>query len=252
MFKAIRDSAWVFGRRVGTGWHQLHQRELVRLFLFEFIVVLLGVLTAQALSNWSGNRQIAGRSEEALAKYRRDLADGRETALFWIGAMPCLQQRVSTIMVRAGDGSDISADLARRPGLWSLIVEPLDVDTKLYARRIYGPDWLQKAGDAAKQVNRIDATLQSLAGRWMQFTRLDPANGKIREGDVLAARDAAAAIQADLRTIAISAYLTNVGLGEIGIESSHTVEDGTRRRPARNCGEIARAGQIAVPVGTLD
>lgn len=82
MFKAIRDSALVFGRRVGAGWHQIHQRKLVRLFLFEFIVVLLGVLTAQALSNWSGNRQIAERSEEALAKYRRDLADGRETALF--------------------------------------------------------------------------------------------------------------------------------------------------------------------------
>ena len=246
MFKAIRDFFAGLGRRLGGGLRTVRPSDVARLFAFEFTVVLLGVLAAQALASWLTSRGTAARSEEALTEYRRDLADGHETALIWSAAIPCLRQRVSAVMITAGNAGIASPEMVKRPGLWTTLVDPLDVDTRLYAQRVFGPDWLQKTGDAAKQINRIDTLSEELAGRWMQFTRLDPANGRVRDGDLLAAREAAATIQSHLRSIEISAYLTEVGLRELRIVESHSIEDGTRRRPARTCDEIVRDREIAV------
>ena len=68
MFAAVRE------RLVGA-WRRLREGSLAKLFLFEFVVVMLGVLAAQAVAEWAGERAEDRRLASAMERARYDLAN---------------------------------------------------------------------------------------------------------------------------------------------------------------------------------
>ncbi len=248
MFKAIRDSFLGLGRRIGGSWRALRAGGAVRLFLFEFTVVLLGVLAAQGLQTWSRERELAAYSAEAISRYEAELATGLETAFLWQAALPCMRERVDAVMRQAGEET-FPAELLIRPGLWSSRVTPLSEEVDTQFRRTAGQGRVAVFKDAATHVNRIDRMGEAIAGDWQQFLRIDPDLGPVRESDITAVRNAAAQIHSGLSNIGISVDYLITELAQYGMEPAASVEDGVRRLPLRDCSDFARYGAIHRPEG---
>jgi len=86
MFQAVRNW-WGSGRGKVT----------LRLFLFEFVVVVAGVLTAQALANWVADRAEMRAVNEEDKRVRYEIGRARQVARVWAAATPCLVQRVERV-----------------------------------------------------------------------------------------------------------------------------------------------------------
>ena len=86
MFKAIRSQ---FGR-----WRTLSVPESIRLrtwryfglFMFEFVVVLLGVLAAQMLQESAANARARGDARVTVERAAREAANFRATSEYWLSA----------------------------------------------------------------------------------------------------------------------------------------------------------------------
>src|SRR5437868_7784966 len=86
MFRAVRDS--LLNR--GTLFRSHRLQRTGRLFLFEFVVVLLGVLAAQMLQGWVADRQSRRQASAAVAQLRVEAATMVSQAGFWRRSGPCL------------------------------------------------------------------------------------------------------------------------------------------------------------------
>lgn len=248
MFKAVRDTFLGLGQRLAQSWRAMRPRRLAGLFLFEFAVVLLGVLAAQGLQTWSRERELDAYSTEAIARYEIELETGLETAFIWRAALPCMRDRVDTIMRQAGE-QPMSADMLLRPGLWSSRVTPLSEEIEIRYRSATDQGRVAKFKDAATHVNRIDRLGDEIAGDWQQFLRIDPDRGQVRESDIAAVRDAAARIHSNLSSIGVSVDYLVTELLPYGLEPIVSLEDGVRRLPLRDCADFDRYGAIHRPEG---
>ena len=79
MFQAVRQW-WSGGRGKVTA----------RLFLFEFAVVVVGVLTAQGLASWVADRAEQRSVGEEDKRVRYEIGRTRQVARLWSAATPCL------------------------------------------------------------------------------------------------------------------------------------------------------------------
>ena len=77
MFQAVRRW-WGSGRGKVT----------TRLFLFEFVVVVAGVFTAQALASWLSDRAEDRAIHEENERIRFEIGRARQNALVWLAATP--------------------------------------------------------------------------------------------------------------------------------------------------------------------
>ena len=80
-------------RTVRHWWNDGRGKITVRLFVFEFVVVVVGVLVAQALANWVQGRAAIREMEQAKARSAHEIAQSLEVALIWQAAVPCLRER---------------------------------------------------------------------------------------------------------------------------------------------------------------
>ncbi|MCM8558119.1 hypothetical protein [Sphingomicrobium sediminis] len=83
MFAAIRQ-------KLTGAWKRLREGSLAKLFVFEFIVVLLGVLAAQWVADWARERDAMATMEEARARADLELADAGAVANIWQLVAPCI------------------------------------------------------------------------------------------------------------------------------------------------------------------
>lgn len=244
MFKAIRDSAAGFGTRIGAAWRDMRGRGMVRLFLFEFVVVLLGVLAAQALASWVSERNAQAEVLQAKDALEIELAASLATSQVWDAALPCLEARVMEVATRASNGEQIPASLVARPTLYGSDLTPLGEGNSLRLNRLVGADAYQNYSAMIDHTNRIDRMSQAIAADWVQFSRVEPSMGPVREGDILAARDAAARIRSHLRSIAISINAIGVAGSRLGIEPEVALFDGQQVLPLTSCGQLSEEGAI--------
>lgn len=244
MFKATRDSILGFGTRLGASWRDLRGRGMVRLFLFEFAVVLLGVLAAQGLANWAREREADAEMLLARDALESQLAGSYATARIWDAALPCLEAKVTEIATLASNEQVLSARIVTRPVLYSRAISPLGEENALRLSRTVGAERFEHYNAMVDHVNRIDAMSQAIAAEWIQFSRVEPSMGRVREGDILAARDAAARIRSNLRSIGISTNAIDVAGRELGITPVMRQFDGQRVLPLADCSELDELGAI--------
>lgn len=94
MFAAITNRITSWRRLVWSAEARRKLRHLVGLFLFEFVVVLLGVLAAQQLQVWVQDKEAHQRMLAEQARARVETARALQAARIWQVAGPCIDQRM--------------------------------------------------------------------------------------------------------------------------------------------------------------
>ena len=99
-------------------WESGTGKVTARLFAFEFIVVVTGVLVAQALASWAQNRAALIAMEEARYRAEIEISDNMNAAKIYLVAIPCFEDRMREVMRKSSKGP-IDSQLAVRPSLKS-------------------------------------------------------------------------------------------------------------------------------------
>ena len=223
MFKAVRDYARHWWNPELPDPQARRTRRLSRLFLFEFTVVVLGVLVAQSLQDYASD--LRARSDMRVQRARADfqIADSRNTSEFWLALAPCLSAQMDRVMrtVAAGE-TPASRDIATPPYFTSRI-SPWSEQSILTLRRDYGDNiaahYVSLVDIAAFQTDHI----RQLSREWAPLARADPAFGPISPADRDAVRAAASSVKAQLERIVSNSRSAVRRARELGI-AAHTVD----------------------------
>lgn len=105
MFRAIRD---YFARPDDPLPRRGRGRRVAALFVFEFVVVLLGVLAAQLLQGWFADRGDARRAREAVVALDLEAKRFATVAEYRLRAHACETGRLARLMkiIRSGEVAD--------------------------------------------------------------------------------------------------------------------------------------------------
>lgn len=242
MFEAVRS------RLVGA-WRDLHARGLPSLFLFELVVVTLGVLLAQALADVAAERGDKRRADAVLTRLSLHAQNIHDGARLWTAALPCLRARSETVMRNAAAGETIDARIVRRPNFWTVSPSSISPEDWDLVREYHG-DEVYSAHVDLRDVNAIfHEDMMIIAARWESFARLDPEFGTPSRSDYDAVRDASADIRSRMRGMGNDLDDLRHLSRQLGIGDKPIIEDGVREvRPLQSCDEIDAAGKTYVPI----
>jgi hypothetical protein len=162
MFKLIRA-------KFANSWGGARVYRLVGLFLFEFVVVLLGVLAAQAVAEWGDDRRLARDAADQFQEARAQAIESARTMSYWAAVAPCLIERAKQVARVAASGETMPAAVIGRPALpWMRM--PVAIAS-------IGKDRMDAlAGIEAGVEIALDTTTR-IRDAWSTFALLDPANG---------------------------------------------------------------------------
>ena len=237
MFEALRS------RLVGA-WKDLHARGLPSLFVFELIVVTLGVLLAQALAGWVGEREADKRLSATLVGVDRDVQNLMHAAEAWQMAMPCFRERIGTVMTMAGEGKEVPTDLLLRPALRNFPQQEVGLDGMLLLRERGEGDRARLYDSLSSMSEAASEAVGNVGDHWLALAVLDPTFGPVSAADRANARhDGAQLLSAMRRIEVVSKYIISEGR-DLGL-SPKPYQDA---RTAKDCAEIwARADMTPDP-----
>lgn len=233
MFEAVR-------RKLVGAWSELRERGLVTLFFFELTVVTLGVILAQGVAEWAGNRSEFAAMERARARADLEMGDAAAVGQLWKDLGPCLRQDIDTIMRASAAGEAADPELLKRPDVFINTVMPMAEQTKLLIRERYGDEVAYNYDRMQRMTARLDSKAEEMIDQWGRLALLNPALGEADAGDRQSAREVAASIRANLDSIAVIAD------GTIGMAKRMKLEPkilGEPARMARNCEEFRAFGR---------
>lgn len=231
MFQAVR--LW---------WGDGRGKSTARLFAFEFVVVMAGVLAAQWLSNLAESRSAQRRLDAALERIERDAGYNMAAAQVWRKAAPCLDERMTLIMRSASAGTALRPMDWRRPSIRMGYFDPLSEADDLLLRERGQKELADTIQQFDSSVNVMSQRLREMTDRWTAFELLDPANGPILREDRVEARHNASAIRTNLKGIAVGAESLLLFGKSLGAEA---IYDPGERMP-RDCNEIWSRSQTMI------
>ena len=238
MFEAIRS------KLVGA-WKDLRSRGLVTLFFFELVVVTLGVLIAQGVSDWAGERAADRAMEEARSRAHLDIGSAARETLEWDRLSACFERRAKELMKAAASGTSVDAQILRRPGIGTVSMMPIEPETLRRIGNRHGTEEAESIRAAAVQIERFQERQVGIVDAWKAFARIDPAYGEISSSDRAAAREAAADILSRLRGLEINGTLLQLRAREIGAPLINP----TTGRFVRDCEELWAEGRTFLDFG---
>ena len=234
MFQAVRH--W---------WGSGRGRITARLFAFEFIVVVTGVLVAQALANWAQDRAAFKAMQEAKARAEVEISDNMYAASVYQAAIPCFEDRMREVMRTASKGP-VDRQMAVRPSLKSSGLSKIGEQSALLLRKENGDRWSNLFDALARSIFDIDYRSSRVAEEWGRIALADPTNGDVSLGDRLAAREAAANILAHLRGMRINAdNILQLG-AQLGLRPLSATE--AEYGPPKTCSAIWKSGRSDPPL----
>jgi hypothetical protein len=234
MFQAVRH--W---------WESGIGKVTVRLFTFEFVVVVTGVLVAQALAGWAQDRAALKAMKEAKDRAEIEISDNMHVAKVYLVAIPCFEDRMRDAMRLLSKGS-IDRELAVRPSLKSSGLSQISDQSALLLRKENGGRWSNVFDSLARNVADLEHRSSEVAEEWGKFAVADAGNGDVSMGDRLAARVAAANIIAQLRGMRINSNnILKLG-SQLGLKSRSLTEPGYG--PAKSCQAIWESGRSDPPL----
>jgi len=182
------------------GWFgKIKRRRWVALFVFEFFVVLLGVLAAQALQSWFQSRQEARTAATTKATLDRNFRSIALSAEIRRRGLLCYGQRLNRVLLAIKDRTPISDASAPEEALvidlgWSGQVPALIAEH-------YGSPLAEKYNNIALWVESFRQAQQREQESWTDLARLSPQLGPITDADRLAAKGALIEASRDLTQI---------------------------------------------------
>jgi len=234
MFHAVRQW-WSGGRGKVTA----------RLFLFELVVVTLGVMLAQGLSDWNSNRSIQRQVEEERARLDFEVGRSYQAALVWKAAIPCLRDRVDLMLRAVSTDANLQPADTEFPRSGAYSVEVISGDMARPFRDRYGSERTDIYALAINTGEAIDATVADIRSEWAKFELLGTDVGALNDADRATLRSAGVRIRWLLRLLAdrqvrIEEIAQQLGIKPIGSGKALAIPD----VPIRQCAEIWRNGHI--------
>lgn len=231
MFQTVRHW-WGHGRGKVT----------LRLFLFEFVVVVAGVLVAQGLATYVQDRSELARMETERSRIRVEMADAYSVFQTWRAAVPCLDQRMTEVM----NGKEFSPNGLRRPSFVRADVAAPSNDTiELIARR-HGMQEKISLNWILSTIESINSSSATIREKWALLSLIDPVNGPPTASDRAEARVAAAVIKAALERIDGLAEAMEPLFQKLGVRAQELYTP--ERGPAKSCAAIWKSGQLNPPL----
>lgn len=191
-----------------------------RLFVFEFVVVVAGVLVAQLLQERV--REVGARkeSDQAIERARAEAVRLILIGDHWRRVGPCLQARVEGIARVAATGGTLDAEQLRGPMLWIPITTPWSESTTLVARRVYGNKLVDQYADLALNASVVRAANDTIIRNSQSFKLLDPSLGQPSAADRANVRLAAVQVRAGIRQLMRNADVVKNLTTEMGIHAA--------------------------------
>ena len=176
-------------------------RHLIGLFAFEFVVVVLGVLTAQAVADWSRDR--TAQRDMLTNKERADaqIAFLAATSIAYGRVIPCMEQRVIAVMRDVSGANRVDPEILARPILWNMFYDELTSDVLLNLRGAFGPVVAEHYERIAAYAHRSNNLVESLAIDWEALSIVSPDSGQVGQGDRQEARIVASRMRSTLRSL---------------------------------------------------
>ena len=225
-------------------WGSGRGKVTARLFAFEFVVVVAGVLTAQALANWVAARGEDRVIQEENQRVRYEIGRASQNARIWTVAAPCLEQRVDAIILAASGERELDAAELIAPQFTGYTVEPLPEDM----RRAMGARLGTKVVDDYAALSSVTSAIvddyREVRRGWDRFALLDPSLGSPSPADRATVRDVAVQVRSQLRHIRVNAAYVESLAGHLGISPSFSDADLGSVTPVSNCAEIWRTGRV--------
>ena len=215
-----------------------------RLFLFELIVVIAGVLIAQALAAYVQQRSDLARMETERSRIRYELRTAHSAFQTWQAGVPCLDRRMTEIMM----GTVFRPNALRRPQLPSPAYAPPATEVLDLVAQHYGVEEKNRLNWIAQNIANSGAVTASIITKWGRLTLIDPANGAVTAADRAEARLAAADIKAQLRAMEVLSDDVNDTLTKMGVVARNQNEPAYG--PARTCAAIWNSGRLDPPLRT--
>ena len=232
MFHAVRQW-WSGGRGKVTA----------RLFLFELVVVIAGVLIAQGLANWVAQQKSDEDMAEARARIVHEQSANQAVARSWQAAIPCLDLRMQQVMRAAGSGT-FDVALGHRPEFADFVASDIDPDLELGLRRRYGNLAVDRDKVMQRSVAFAASNIGTIIHSWGRLSLTDPRLGSVSDADRTVVRTAAADIRAELRGLAYAVGDFTALARRAGLQPPPGRDFG----PARRCDQIWRSGRIDPPL----
>jgi hypothetical protein len=205
MFAAVRNRFALWRSHMRSPQLPRRARRLSALFLFEFIVVVLGVLVAQSLQEYASS--LRDRTDMRTQRARADfqIADSASTSEYWLALAPCLSSQMDRVMQALASGKAPAEVDVTTPPYPTARISPWSEQSILTLRREEGDEiaahYVSLVDIAAFQTDHV----RRLAHEWAPLRLADPANGPMNESDRAAVRVAASRTQAELERIASNA-----------------------------------------------
>jgi len=210
-------------------------RRLAGLFLFEFVVVVLGVLVAQMLQERAATARAETDARVAVARAASEAATFRATSEYWLRAGPCLETRMDELMRAAANNTPDSISRGPRPRMPLSAFTPWSETTTMTARRVYGDRLVSRYAALETMAAKMAQDSHELAGEWALLGLIDPALGAVGREDRFNARLAAGRIKGWLASLNVTAFHAVDAAERLGVKADParsrilTLPDGCRR-----------------------
>ena len=180
-------------------WGSGRGRVTARLFLFEFVVVVAGVLAAQALANWVGTRAEREAGRRLFADATESARQLDRTLAYWQRFAPCLRSHVASISRAAASGESMSGDAIGRPAVPSPGEPQFSADDWRKIALVATPEQVQSLRELQASASVHNAYSIDMARQWSTFRLLDPGLGAASPEDRSRVRAAAMQVDSTLR-----------------------------------------------------
>jgi hypothetical protein len=176
MFQAARE---YFARPEEARPIRGRGRRLSSLFLFEFVVVVLGVLAAQLLQDWFGRRAEERRANEAVAAFEQEAQQLATTSAFRVRTHECEANRLQQLIRVARAGASATLEQRAMPLMPMPVITPWEEGTRSAVRRHAAPEVLQRFDALRVLATMMGERQRRLEDQWADFRLLDPAAGPV-------------------------------------------------------------------------
>lgn len=225
-------------------WGSGRGKVTARLFLFEFLVVVAGVLTAQALADWVSDRAEQRAVNEEDKRVRYEIGRARQVARLWSAATPCLNDRVERVARLAASGDPVDPNELKVPRFIGYTVEPFSSDMNREFHHRFGNERVDNYAVVTSASQTLVNTYREVRRGWDRFALLDPALGRSSPADRATVRDVAVQLRSQLDLIEASAEMIESTAAGLKISPLTSDADFGSVMPVTGCDEIWRTGRI--------
>ena len=229
MFRMTRD--W---------WSNGKAQHLIGLFAFEFVVIVLGVLTAQAVADWSRDR--AAQRDMLANKERADaqIAKMAATAIAYDRVIPCMDERMIMVMRAASGDGQIDPAMLVRPVVRAEPFNGLSDETIVLLRARHGAEVTDRYAYLAVYAQRSAELVGLLANGWQSLSIMSPEAGKVGAGDRQEARIVASNMRSTLRSL----RKTSVNISNLARDLRIAPRFAARLRAPAGCADLWRWNSV--------